>query len=75
MKKIKSDSYQFWGFACRVFSRDELKYQYTVEMEDTKVKEYAVFVRTSESQTYVQVSRWFHYRGAAINKMCRMYGI
>lgn len=75
MKNERISEYLFGGFLCCVLSRDELESRAVVLMEDVKVREYAVFACPVGMRTYVQVSRWFHYRGAAINKMCRMYGI
>lgn len=73
MKKNKPEVVYTRNYVCAVFVAEYTEAVSSIHIGTLQQDKYAVFVRPEGAERFVQVSKWFTYKGAAINKMCRMY--
>lgn len=73
MKNTPDEFIYFRTYVCAVFAAEYTEAVTAVHSHPVKPGKYAVFVRPDGADRFVQVSKWYSYKGSAVSKMYRMF--
>lgn len=72
MKNQLPDVLAFSSFSFHVLNASEAANNLSLTHSENSQANYAVFAVPHDSVFFVQISKWYKYRGAAINRMFKL---